>query len=212
MQFQKYFFAALLLGTCWVACTPHKKLQKPAPEPVAPVRPRVEPVIEKDPLVPFNRDLFNKLLGNQIDIKKVQFYIDQELVLNRYMENGKLEVTNGIIKFVNGKNVNEIVIPANTPCVAEYVEGDAIRVSFDKTGSTFRFQNSRTVSPEFFSFTGINWRDGTCEVDYEGARYRVSCGTCSAVSDAKLMVKQSVVDNNENKSRRIMGNRVGGGF
>ncbi|MFY8004147.1 MAG: hypothetical protein ACOVNR_04865, partial [Chitinophagaceae bacterium] len=202
----RFLFLLLTIGMGFlISCQPPKKSRyvKTNPEPAPVVRKTPEPVVEKDPLTPFTKDLFNKLLSNQIDLKRVQFYIDQEMILNRYMENGKMEVTNGVIKFVNGKNVNEIIIPAGTPCAAEYIEGDAIRVSFDKTGSTFRFQNSRSFSPDYFVLTGANWKDGTCEIEYDGSRYRVSCGSCSSAADIRLMVKQSTVDSNESKTKRL---------
>jgi hypothetical protein len=195
------YFILILIGI--QACGPRKEVQKTPTRYDAPVE-------KKNDYVPFTKDLYNKLLANRIDLKKVQFFIDQELVFTRGVDNGKVEVSNGVIKFINGKYVNEIVLPIYTPGVCELVEGDGLRISFEKGGQAFKFLNSRQYSPDYFVFTGSNWKDGSCEVDYDGNKYRVNCGTCSSAADAKLVVRQSDIDNNERKSKQMGGNKVTG--
>ena len=46
--------------------------------------------------VPFTRDLKQKLDKENIDLKEVQFYVDQKLILTRNLGDQKLEVKSGI--------------------------------------------------------------------------------------------------------------------
>ena len=48
-------------------------------------------------LVPFTKDLRQKLERENIDLKQVQFYIDQKLVLDRNLGDQKVAVTSGVV-------------------------------------------------------------------------------------------------------------------
>ena len=169
------------------------------------------PILKDDKYVPFTKDIYNKLVAARIDLKAVQYYIDQQLVLTRGVDNGKIEVAKGgEIKMSNGRQVEEKVFPIYTPGICELVESDGLRISFTSGSSTFKFLNSRSYSPDNFIFSGANWKDGSCDVDYNNNRYRANCGTCSSAADIKLAVKQSFLDNNNINSETIKGRTVGG--
>ncbi|HEX3023984.1 MAG TPA: hypothetical protein VHP12_02140 [Chitinophagaceae bacterium] len=188
-----------------IACRHHKKIQMPI-KPVEIVKPVETP--DTNTYVPFTKDLFNRLKAYNIDVKKVQFFVDQQMILNRYIDVNKAELKSGVVKFVNGRYTNEIVIPALTPCVIDSIDVDGFRVSFEKGSyNVFKFINNK-YSPDFFIFSGSNWKDGTAEVYYDRQVYRVSCGTCSSVSEVKLMVKQSDMDKSETKTKVLTGRKV----
>src|SRR5437868_10065123 len=118
------FFIFIMIS----ACGTRKKTvaSSPVSEPVRDIP------AAKEEYTPFTKDLYAKLLSNQIDIKKVQFYIDQQLVLSRGIDNNALEVSSGKIVFRNGKNTNEIIIPIYTAGKCEVVESDGLRISFEQ--------------------------------------------------------------------------------
>jgi len=196
------FFSVAL--TVVVGCS-HKKAQEPLKfdQPAN----ANQPAIDTNTYVPFTRDLYNKLRAYNIDLRKVQFFVDQQLVLSRFMDMNKAEVTSGVVKFLNGKYINEIVIPAYTPCVCDSVDVDGLRVSFEKGNNSFKFINNK-YSPDFFIFSGNNWKDGTCEVMYDKIPYRASCGSCGSAADVKLVVKQSDIDKSDKKTKTLQGRRV----
>lgn len=198
-------FMSFCLVVLLVACTHHKKIQLPvkAAEPVKEVE-----AVDTNAYVPFTRDLYNKLRAYNIDIKKVQFFIDQQITLDRYLDVNKAEIKSGILKFVNGRTINEIVIPSLTPCVVDSIDTDGFRVSFEKGSiNIFKFINNK-FSPDFFVFTGTNWKEGTAEVYYDKQIYRASCANCSSVSEVKLMVKQSDMDKSDKKIKILQGRKV----
>jgi hypothetical protein len=53
--------------------------------------------------VPFTRDLRAKLEKENIDLRQVQFYVDQKLVLSRNLGDQKVEVKSGVVKLENGQ-------------------------------------------------------------------------------------------------------------
>ncbi len=177
--------------------------------PIKPQQTVSAPMPKEDRYVPFTKDIYNQLVAARIDLKAVQYYIDQQLVLSRSLDNGKIDVVKGEIKVASGKNADEIIIPIYAKGKCELVESDGLRISFEAGSSTFKFLNSRSYSPENFIFTGANWKDGSCDVDYNNNRYRVNCATCGSAADAKLVVKQSFLDNNNIHSKTLPGNSVG---
>src|SRR5580693_593098 len=84
-----------------------------------------------DSFVPFTRDLRQKLEKDNIDLKQVQFYVDQKVILSRNLGDQKVEVSSGVVKLENGKFINEVIVPALTPGVCEGAEGDKLMISFE---------------------------------------------------------------------------------
>lgn len=205
------FISILVFVGLFEACVPKKPIVNTTTQTPVP-----EVQVNKDPFVPFTKELNDKLIKNNIDVKMVQYYIDQQLVLTRYVDNDNVSVKNGIVKFSNGKYVNEIIIPANTPVLCESIEGDGMRVSAEKGGNTFKFLNSKQYSPVNYIFNPDKWnKDGTCEVNYDNNRYTVNCTTCSGSSpnEAKLVIKQSAFDQLNKQTKVLKGNTIGsGGF
>ena len=209
-RFTTLFVIAIIL--IFQSCAPKKPLYSPTSTPVV----HNEPPAAKDPFVPFTRELFDKLSANNIDVKLVQFYIDQQLVLTRFLSNDQVAVKNGVIKLNSGKYVNEIVFPQYTPVVCETIEGDGLRVNAETNpNTTLKFLNSKQYSPVNYIFNPDKWnKDGSTEVIYNGNKYSVQCPTCSTNSpnEAKLVVKQSALDNLDKQSTIIKGRTIGGNF
>jgi len=205
----KRFFILILLSVSLslTSCYHHTQLQ----EPVHPVTKKEESpkYTTPDPTiyVPFTKDLYNRLKANNIDIRKVQFFTDQEILLSRNMDMNRTEVVSGVIKFSNGKNIDEIRIPIHTPGVCDSIDYDGLRINFERGSNDFKFINNK-YSPDYFIFSGNNWQDGSCDVLYNRLVYRASCGTCSSAADIKLVIKQSDLDNTQKKTKVITGRNV----
>ena len=194
--------AILILAQSCAPKKPIHQVQQPAAVTHA------EPPVVKDPYVPFTRDLFDKLSASNIDIKQVQFYIDQQIVLTRFLSNDQIAVKNGVIKFNNGRYVNEIVFPQYTKVICDAIEGDGLRVKAENGNNTLKFLNSKQYSPINYIFNPDKWnKDGSCEAMYNGNRYTVVCPTCTTNSpnEAKLVVKQSASDNLDRQTTIVPG-------
>ena len=160
-------------------------------------------------LVPFTKDLRQKLEKENIDLKQVQFYIDQKLVLDRNLGDQKLQVTSGIVKLENGKYINQVIIPAFTPGVCENAEGEKLLISFEKGNNNLPFGPGSGYTFNEYSLYGAEWRNGTTAVTYDSNKFRARCGTCQDVASVTLLVRKSVMDKIERKSRILKGRTVG---
>jgi len=90
-------------------------------------------------LVSFNTEIKQRLETNNIDLKKVQFFIDQRIILTRSLGSNKAEVKSGKVTFENGEYTHEIIIPALTPGICEKTADGKVYISFEKEESTIAF-------------------------------------------------------------------------
>ena len=163
--------------------------------------------IDKSQYVPFSRELQMKLMAYNVDVKRVQFYIDQKLVLTRALDSAKAEVASGSVRFINGKLINEIIIPAYTPGIIESADLNGLRVSFEN-GNSFLFVPAE--GEDKFVVAGNNWDNGTVEVPYDKNVYRAAAGvTNGSVADVKLVVKLTDVTKSDKKTRTLQGRKLG---
>lgn len=159
--------------------------------------------------VAFTKALRQRVLNSNLDLKRVQFFVDQKLILRRTLGSEKAEVESGVILFEKGAYVNEIVIPAYTPGVCESVNGDRMRVSFEKQGNFLEF--AALGDNTTFKLAGTNWDtvNGTADVTYENFTYKIQCATCNSAGDAKLVVIKKEIDSLNQQQRVVEGRKVG---
>ncbi len=205
-QTNKYI--TILLSTLLISCVSSRKVDMPIK--FQPIQPRIEtPVKQADPdvMIPFTRDLYNRLREANQDIRKLQFFVDQTIILSRGTSQDKLFIDQGKLVNQSGMNENKIELPTLTPGIIELIEPDGMRISFESANNNIKFINNK-YSPEFFIFSGNNWENGTAEIDYKGTTYRASCGTCSSVAEAKPVVRQKDIMAGDTKSYIIGGRTI----
>jgi hypothetical protein len=164
--------------------------------------------MSRNNFVPFTRDLKQKLEKENIDLKQVQFYVDQKLILNRNLGDQKLAVSSGVVKMENGKYVNEVIIPSFTPGVYEGSEGERLLINFEKGNNNLAFGPGSGYSFNDYVLYGTEWKNGTCAVTYDSNKFRARCGTCQDVASATLVIRKKVADKWEHKSRTLKGRTI----
>ena len=157
--------------------------------------------------VPFTTSLKQRILNNNLDIKKVQFFIDQKLVLRKSLGTKKVDIKSGVLLFQNGEYIQEVVIPKYTPGVCESIDGNNLLVSFESQNNNIPFGPGE-YTRSYFMLYGKNWINGTADITYDNTIYKVSCGSCANAADAKLVVKKSEADKYDRNLRIAKGRKV----
>jgi hypothetical protein len=165
-------------------------------------------VVTNKKYVPFTRQLQQRLERDNVDLHQLQFYIDQGLVMSRYVGNEKAQVNAGILKFENGQYINEVIVPSFTPGVCEDITNDRLMISFEKGNNDIAFGPGAGMSGDDYVLYGTDWRNGTTLITFDNNKFRVHCSTCTDVAIARLMVKKSEIDKIEKKSRVVQGRTV----
>ncbi|MBS1665625.1 MAG: hypothetical protein JST68_31590 [Bacteroidetes bacterium] len=164
--------------------------------------------MSRNNFVPFTRDLRQKLEKENIDLKQVQFYVDQKLILSRNLGDQRIAVTSGVVKLENGKYINEVIVPSFTPGICEGSEGDKLMISFEKGNNNLAFGPGSGYTFNEFVLYGTEWKNGTAAVTYDSNKFRARCGTCQDVASATLVIRKSVAAKMERKSRTLKGRTV----
>jgi hypothetical protein len=158
--------------------------------------------------VPFSYDLRKRLEKENIDLKQVQFYVDQKLILSRNLGDQKAEVSSGVVKLENGKYINEVIVPAFTPGICDTIVSDRLMISFEKGNNNLAFgQGSGPTFSEYVLY-GTEWRNGTAAVIFDSNKFRARCGSCGDIAMATLLVRKKEIDKFERKTRTLKGRKV----
>lgn len=158
--------------------------------------------------VPFTRDLKTKLETENIDLRQVQFYVDQKMILSRNLGDQKVEVKSGVVRLENGKYTNEVIIPAFTPGICDATVNDKLMISFEKGNNSLAFGPGSGYTFNEFVLYGTEWKNGTAAVTYDSNKFRARCGTCSDIASATLVIRKKQLDKMERKSRILKGRTV----
>ena len=157
--------------------------------------------------IPFTKQLKQRIESSNLDIKKVQFFTDERLVLRRSLGTQKSEIKSGVILFDNGEYINEVIIPKNTPGICEGVNGDKLMVSFEVNNNTVEF-GPGGINNSYFTLYAHNWNHGTAEMIYDNKTYKVECVSCLNAGDVKLLVRKTEADKLERNKRIVEGRKV----
>lgn len=82
----------------------------------------------------YTSELDRKAGWSESELRKIQFYISDDIVLWRDISKGETEVIKGKIKMVDGRRVEEVVIKRGTPGTYLFTTGkEHYAIGFDST-------------------------------------------------------------------------------
>lgn len=86
----------------------------------------------------FDRKLYEDQKWSDDDLKRIQFYLSEDLTIYRYLDDGGgTTITSGQIKMVDGRKTEQIYFPNGTPGVFLFRPKDEhFAISFENKGDT----------------------------------------------------------------------------
>lgn len=139
-----------------------------------------------------------------LDIERVQFYTDKEIVMRRKMESKETKVSNGEIRQIDGERTQEIRIPRGTPGIVDQVEAEKIWLAFeDCKGCELRFYKN---SFDTYQVDADDWIEKRGQIKYNGKTFYM----IPPHNDALLMVKKREIYKPNKNSRVAKGVRIDG--
>ena len=157
-------------------------------------------------LTPFTQDLYEDYGWSEEELKSIQFYLSSPIVLRRAVNRGSTEIISGKIKMINGKEMEEVVIPSGTAGVLLFQpKTNRFAVSFEE-GSDKRylmFGPNPKVNDKFV-LLAKDWDKSLGKVSYEGKTWQ----TPSRSAYAALMVDLRKINHVKVDSRRAKGRTI----
>jgi hypothetical protein len=153
-------------------------------------------------LTPFTRSLYDKNNWSDSDLKRIQFYLSDDLIIFRNVEEGTSQIAGGEIKMVNGIKTEQIKFKRGTPGVfINRPKEDHFAVSFEAGDDTrFLMFGPNPKRAGEYMLLASEWNRRSGKVTYSGEKFQTSAG-----SIPQLMV------NMKYKNDRIVENRKAGG-
>lgn len=152
-------------------------------------------------LSPYTARLQKDAQLDESQLKQIQFYISNDIVLYRNINNAETEITEGELKVVNGRDVEEVIIKSGTPgLITGKDDKGNLLVSFDADGNALRFGINHNISG-YYTLMAKDWDGRTGIVDYGNKEYKTSSGSIYAY----LMISMKQVNNTPVQSREATG-------
>ena len=160
-------------------------------------------------LTPFTSRLYEKYNWNDDQLKRIQFYLSQDIVLKRDFDKASgTEFNKGSIKIVDGKKIEQIVIPRGTPGVFIFKPNEkkfAISFEADNDKKFLMFGPNPKRGGEFVLLAS-DWEGKNGIVTYDGKEYvtDVSAAWANLLVDLKKSRNLSI--ENRTVKGRTLGN------
>ncbi len=158
-------------------------------------------------LTPFTLDLYDEYGWSDDDLKKIQFYLSEDIILRRGVSEGASSINSGKIKIVNGKKIEETIIRKGTPGVFLFrPKEDRFAVSFEPGDHRFLIFGPSKKRDGKYTLRATKWdkeqRQG--QVSYDGKKYFTPTKSAYAI----LMVDLEKAGTTKIKSRTAKGRTV----
>ena len=163
-------------------------------------RPEAIPTYDK---IPFTQSLRTEQNLTPLEIKKLQFYVSDPIVLHQSISSGQTEVVRGKLMMKSGKFIEEVIVNQGTPGVAVDVEDRLVRVSFEEKTS-MGFVTGVGTDPDKYYLLLEKDETGKDAVKFAGSWYALRENSVPAY----LLITKGDLSDVVNKRRILPGRRV----
>ena len=150
----------------------------------------------------FTRQMQQVLYENEINMGHIQFYNSKKIVLKRDLSSEETKVAKGKIRFENGKFIEEIIIPKNTPGVAVKNGKRYLNIAFERDRN--KYLKFLMNYDDTFQLSAKNWDSDYGEIIYDTSNFYIMPGGAKAL----LKVSKDNINKFEKKKRKLKGVRI----
>lgn len=155
--------------------------------------------------VPFTQQLRDEYKLNVEELKSIQFYTSNHLVLRRAEMDSKKETSGGELTVSKDKMMEEIVIKAGTPCVIrDVVDGNRVTISFEQGSTKYLVFGNIRNSDGYYTLQALDWDKGKGRVNYGEQIYLTSDGS----RDIFLVLKMKSLEQFKLDQKVIKGQTI----
>lgn len=158
-------------------------------------------------LAPFTQDLYQKNKWTENELSKIQFYLSEDVFLTREVGKDTTQIEEGEIKIINGREMEEIVIPKGTPGLFLFSpSANQLAISFESEGEErYLMFGPNPNANNRFTILAKNWGREEGIVRYDGKEYNLSFTDAFA----SLLVDVKWAEEEERESRKAVGRKIG---
>ena len=154
-------------------------------------------------LSPFTQRLYEEQNWEENDLRRIQFYLSEDVVLQRELRSGNSQIRNGTVRVINGRDVEQVVFRRNTPGVFIFSpKTERVAISFESDNDNYLVFGPNPKAGNRYTLLARDWERDSGMVSYAGREWRVS----SADAFASLLISLKRL-RQEERSGRVVGGR-----
>ncbi len=157
-------------------------------------------------LTPFTQKIYEEYSWDDKDLKRIQFYLSENIVLRRKFNEGESNIQDGIIKTIQGEKIEEIIFRKGTPCIYLFSPKSnrfAISFEFSDPPKYLMFGPNPKYGNRYM-LLGKEWDRNSGTITYNGLNWYTT--TESAISCLMVDLQKSNVS--ERNAQVVRGQRV----
>ena len=155
----------------------------------------------------FTENLNERQNWSESDLKRIQFYVSEDIILTRSISDDETKITEGKIRIINGRRVQQIIIRSHTPGVLVLMpKEDRFAISFESDDDAYLMFGPNPKYHERFALLAQDWEKEGGKVHYKGQLYDVD----NSSAFAALMVDLRREGQSQYETRRVQGRTVKG--
>lgn len=156
-------------------------------------------------LTPFTQDLYDQNRWSEQELKKIQFYLSEDIILRRQYKEGESTIAGGKIRMVDGREVEEIIFRKGTPGVLLFTpRTNRFAISFESNGEDrYLMFGPNPKAGDRYVLLAKDWDRRTGRVSYDDKVYT----TTSSSAFSHLLVDLRRINKLE-VERRTAGGRT----
>ncbi len=125
------------------------------------------------PKIPFTQAIRDKYKLTEADLKSIQFYLSEQVVLKRGEDLGREKGTDdGTLVIKSGKNLEEVVFKRNTACVInQVVDNSKVTMGFEDDPKKYLVFGSDGDPNGYYSIKALEWVKSRGKINYGDQTY-----------------------------------------
>lgn len=152
----------------------------------------------------FTDNLYEDYNWSEEDLKRIQFYLSDDIVLFREASSDDVRISDGKIKIRDGRKVEEIVFKKGTPGLMIFSpKENRFAVSFEENDKFLMFGSTEKAGGRFV-LLAKDWKKRTGQVTYGGEIFYTS----SASAVASLLVDLDNVGRTNYQVKKVKGRTI----
>jgi len=153
----------------------------------------------------FTDDIYAENNWNESELKQIQYYLSEDIRLERVYGTGGSDIQDGQIKIKSERKVDEVIIKKGTPGILVFSpKSNRFALSFDEDPDKYLMFGPNEKANGRYVLLAKKWKKRGGIISYGGVEYR----TTSDSAYAALMVDISKARKTSKKSKTASGRRV----
>ncbi len=156
-------------------------------------------------LSPLTQRLVEDQNWSEDELKRIQFYLSEDLILTREIRDGKSEIRNGQVKIIDGREVEQVVFKRNTPGVFVFSpKTQRMAVSFERDDDNFLVFGPNPKAGNRYVILASEWDRRSGKVTYAGKQWRVNASDAYA----SLLIPLKRLRNQDVRGKVVGGRKL----